>query len=147
MWWNKIFTAIAILTFLLHAACSEESNQIATPLNNDNLIGTWLLTEIKYPSNGNIIIVLPGDIGLSMTLKFFETKTGQMTKFEKGVTRIDIFMWNVLGPVVELVNGDGDWETLRCEFIESDLCIENRFETNEGNFVLASYVFEKEKDQ
>ncbi|MHA2278776.1 MAG: hypothetical protein ACXAC2_23605 [Candidatus Kariarchaeaceae archaeon] len=70
-----------------------------------------------------------------------------MAKFKKGATRIDIFMWNILGSVVELIDEDGDWEALRCEFIEGDLCIESGFETEGSNTVNATYVFEKEKDQ
>ncbi len=147
MHWKKLVLVMAILTFLLLIACSEESDQITTPqnnVNNDEIIGTWLLTEIQYPSGGNTITVLPENIGISMTLKFFDTKTGQMIKIENGSTNIDVFIWNNLGPVVEIIDDDGDWEMLRCEFIESNLHIEYGFETNEGNIVLASYVFEKE---
>ena len=147
MHWKKLVLVMAILTFLLLIACSEESNQITAPqnnINNDEIIGTWLLTEIQYPSGGNTITVLPENIGISMTLKFFDTKTGQMIKIENGSTNIDVFIWNNLGSVVEIIDDDGDWEMLRCEFIESNLHIEYGFETNEGNIVLASYVFEKE---
>ena len=147
MYWKKLAPVLASLTFLLLIACSEESDQIIVPqnnINNDEIIGTWLLTEIQYPSSGNTITVLPENNGISMTLKFFDTKTGQMIKFEKGSTNIDVFIWNNLGPVVEIIDEDGDWETLRCELIESNLHIEYGFETNEGNIVLASYVFEKE---
>jgi hypothetical protein len=148
MYWNKSVPALTIITFLFLIACSEESDLNTTPQNNLNndeeLIGTWMLTEIQYPSDGNTIKVLPGEFGLSMTLKFFDNKKGQMINIEKGSTRIDSFIWNILGPVVEIFNEDGDWETLRCEFIEGNLCIEHGFEPDEGNTVIALYVFSKE---
>ena len=147
MYRRKSVLVIASLTFLLLNACSEESNQITAPqnnVNNDEIIGTWVLTEIQYPSGGNTITVLPGNIGISMTLKFFDNKTGQLIKFENGSTNIDAFIWNNLGPDVEIIYENGQGEMLRCELIESNLHIEYGFETNEGNTVLASYVFEKE---
>jgi hypothetical protein len=150
MCWIKLVPVLTIFTFLFLTACSEESDLIITPQNdisNENkIIGTWLLTEIQYPSNGNTIKVLPGDFGISMTLKFFENKMGQMIRIEKGSTRVDVFTWNVLGPVVEVVDEDGDWETLRCEFIDGDLCIEHGFETLDGELVIATFVFEKKQD-
>jgi hypothetical protein len=79
-----------------------------------------------------------------MTLKFFDNKTGQLMQFENGSTNIDAFIWNNLGPDVEIIYENGQGEMLRCELIESNLHIEYGFETNEGNTVLASYVFEKE---
>ncbi len=147
MYWKKSVLVMAIFTFLLLIACSEESDQITAPqnnVNNDEIIGTWLLTEIRYPSGENTITVLPGNIGLSMTLKFFNNKTGQLIQFENGSTDIDVFIWNNLGTVVEIIYENGHEEMLRCELIESNLHIEYGFETNEGNTVLASFVFEKE---
>jgi hypothetical protein len=147
MYWKKLVLVMTNLTFLLHIACSEESDQITTPqnnVNNNEIIGTWILTEIQYQSGGNTITVLPENIGISMILKFFDTKTGQMIKIENGSTNIDVFIWNNLGQVIEIIDEDGDWEMLRCALIESNLHIEYGFETNEGNVVLASYVFEKE---
>ncbi len=147
MYRQKSVLFMATLTFLLLNACSEESNQITAPpnnVNNDEIIGTWVLTEIQYPSGGNTITVLPGNIGISMTLKFFDNKTGQLIQIENGSTDIDVFIWNNLGSDVEIVYENGHGEMLRCEFIESNLHIEYGFETNEGNTVLASYVFEKE---
>ena len=147
MYWKKLAPVLASLTFLLLIACSEESDQITTPqnnVNNDEIMGIWLLTEIQYPSGGNTITVLPENIGISMTLKFFDNKTGQLIKFENGSTDIDVFIWNNLGTVVEIIYENGHEELLRCELIESNLHIEYGFETNEGNTVLASFVFEKE---
>jgi len=147
MYRQKLVLAMAIFTFLLLIACSEESDQITTPqnnVNNDEIMGIWLLTEIQYPSGGNTITVLPENIGISMTLKFFDNKTGQLIKFENGSTDIDVFIWNNLGTVVEIIYENGHEELLRCELIESNLHIEYGFETNEGNIVLASFVFEKE---
>ena len=147
MYRRKSVLVIASLTFLLLNACSEESNQITAPqnnVNNDEIIGTWVLTEIQYPSGGNTITVLPGNIGISITLKFFDNKTGQLIQIENGSTDIDVFIWNNLGPDVEIIYENGQGEMLRCELIESNLHIEYGFETNEGNTVLASYVFEKE---
>ena len=147
MCWIKLVSAITILSFLSLTSCSEEGNQITTPqnnINNDEIIGTWLLAKIQYPSGGNTITVLPENNGLSMTLKFFDTKTGQIIKFENGATNNEVFIWNILGSVVEIIDKDGDWEPLRCELIESNLHIEYGFETNEGNIVLASYIFQKE---
>ena len=147
MYRQKLVLAMAIFTFLLLIACSEESDQFTTPqnnVNNDEIIGTWVLTEIQYPSGGNTITVLPENIGISMTLKFFDNKTGQLIKFENGSTNIDAFIWDNLGPDVEIIYENGQGEMLRCELIESNLHIEYGFETNEGNTVLASYVIEKE---
>jgi hypothetical protein len=148
MCWHKLVSVLTIITFICLTACSEESDLTTTPQNNLNIdeeiIGTWLLKEIQYQSNGNTIKVLPGDFGISMTLKFFDNKTGQMINIEKGSTRIDIFKWNILGSVVEIVDEDGDWEQLRCEFIEGNLCIEHGFETDEGLTVIASFVFQNE---
>ncbi len=147
MYWEKSVLVIASLTFLLLIACSEESDQITTPqnnVNNNEIIGIWILTEIQYPSGGNTITVLPENIGISMTIKFFDNKTGQLIQFENGSTDIDAFIWNNLGPDVEIIYENGHEEMLRCELIESNLHIEYGFETNEGNTVLASYVFEKE---
>jgi len=147
MYRQKLVLAMAIFTFFLLIACSEESNQITAPqnnVNNDEIMGTWLLTEIQYPSEGNTITVLPENIGISMTLKFFDNKSGQLIKFENGSTDMDAFIWNNLGTVVEIIYENGHEEMLRCELIESNLHIEYGFETNEGNIVLASFVFEKE---
>jgi hypothetical protein len=147
MYRQKLVLVMAIFTFLLLIACSEESNQITAPqnnVNNDEIIGTWLLAEIQYPSGGNTITVLPENIGISMTLKFFDNKSGQLIKFENGSTDMDAFIWNNLGTVVEIIYENGHEEMLRCELIESNLHIEYGFETNEGNTVLASFVFEKE---
>lgn len=147
MYFEKIIPVITILIFLLLIACSKESDQISAPqnnINNDEIIGTWLLTEIQYPSGGNTITVLPENNGISMILKFFDNKTGQMTKFENGSTIIDVFIWNMLGSIVEIVDEDGDWEPLRCELIKRNLHIGYGFETNEGNIVLASYIFQKQ---
>ena len=147
MYRQKLVLAMAIFTFLLLIACSEESDQITTPqnnINNDEIMGIWLLTEIQYPTGGNTITVLPENIGISMTLKFFDNKTGQLIKFENGSTDIDVFIWNNFGTVVEIIYENGHEELLRCELIESNLHIEYGFETNEGNIVLASFVFEKE---
>lgn len=147
MYREKSVLIIASLTFLLLIACSEKSDQITTPQNNvsnDDIIGTWVLTEIQYPSGGNTITVLPENIGISMTLKFFDNKTGQLIQFENGSTNIDAFIWNNLGSDVEIIYENGQGEMLRCELIESNLHIEYGFETNEGNIVLASFVFEKE---
>jgi hypothetical protein len=148
MYRQKLVLAMATLTFLLLIACSEESDQITTSpnnVNNDDIIGTWLLAEIQYPSGGNTITVLPENIGISMTLKFFDNKTGQLIQFENGSSDIDVFIWNNLGPDVEIVYENGHGEMLRCEFIESNLHIEYGFETNDGSTVLASFVFEKEE--
>ena len=147
MYRQKLVLAMAIFTFLLLIACSEESDQITTPqnnINNDEIMGIWLLTEIQYPTGGNTITVLPENIVISMTLKFFDNKTGQLIKFENGSTDIDVFIWNNLGSDVEIIYENGHGEMLRCALIESNLHIEYGFETNEGNIVLASFVFEKE---
>ena len=147
MYRQKLVLVMTIFTFLLLIACSEESDQITTPqnnINNDEIMGIWLLTEIQYPTGGNTITVLPENIGISMTLKFFDNKTGQLIKFENGSTDIDVFIWNNLGTVVEIIYENGHEELLRCELIESNLLIEYGFETNEGNIVLALFVFEKE---
>ena len=147
MYRQKLVLVMTIFTFLLLIACSEKSNQITAPqnnVNNDEIMGTWLLTEIQYPSEGNTITVLPENIGISMTLKFFDNKSGQLIKFENGSTDMDAFIWNNLGTVVEIIYENGHEEMLRCELIESNLHIEYGFETNEGNTVLASFVFEKE---
>ena len=111
MCWIKLVSAITIIFFLSLTACSEEGYQITAPqnnINNDEIIGIWSLTEIQYPSSGNTITVLPENIGISMTIKFFDTKTGQMTKFENGSTSIDVFIWNILRSVVEIIDEDGD---------------------------------------
>ena len=147
MYLEKSVLIMASLTFLLLIACSKESDQLTTPQNNvsnDDIIGTWVLTEIQYPSGGNTITVLPENIGISITLKFFDNKTGQLIEFENGSTDIDVFIWNNFGTAIEIIYENGHGEMLRCELIESNLHIEYGFETNEGNIVLASFVFEKE---
>lgn len=144
---KKLLLNIIAFILLIFTACSNEGNQITESqnnINNDDIIGTWLLKEIKYPTGENEITVLPENTGLSMTLKFFDTKTGQMIKMERGSTDIDDFSWNILGSVVEIIDDDGDWESLRCKFANSKLCIEYGFETEEDRMVLASYVFEKD---
>ena len=147
MYLEKSVLIMTSLTFLLLIACSKESDQLTTPQNNvsnDDIIGTWVLTEIQYPSGGNTITVLPENIGISITLKFFDNKTGQLIEFENGSTDIDVFIWNNFGTAIEIIYENGHGEMLRCELIESNLHIEYGFETNEGNIVLASFVFEKE---
>jgi hypothetical protein len=138
---------IIIFIFLVFTSCTKESDQITESqnvINNNDIIGTWLLKEIKYPSGENEITVLPENTGISMTIKFFETKTGQMITIEKGSTHIDDFTWNILGGVIEVIDDDGDWEPLRCKLIKGNLQIEYGFKTSEDQIVLASYVFKKE---
>ncbi len=120
MYRQKLVLVMAIFTFLLLIACAEESNQITTPqnnVNNDEIMGTWFLTEIQYPSEGNTITVLPENIGISMTIKFFDNKTGQLIQFENGSTDIDVFIWNNLGTVLEIFYENGHEELLRCALI------------------------------
>ncbi|MGB5849517.1 MAG: hypothetical protein WBH40_13575 [Ignavibacteriaceae bacterium] len=150
MYRRKLVSVIVILIFFLVIACTEKSVQITAPLNNinnDEIIGTWVLTKIRYQSGGNNITVLPEQNGISMTLKFFDTNTGQMTKFENGSTNIDVFIWNKLGSVVEIIDEDSNWETLKCELCENILLLEYGFEIEEGEIVLASFVFEKDRQK
>ena len=145
--YNRKFLLIIILILLLIPACSKDSNQITESNNNINsndIIGTWLLKEIKYPSGENEITVLPENEGISMTIKFFESKTGQMITSERGSTDIDDFTWNILGSVIEIIYNNGGWESLRCRLIKGSLQIEYGFETAEDQMVLASYVFDKQ---
>ncbi|MEJ2506352.1 MAG: lipocalin family protein [Ignavibacteriaceae bacterium] len=147
MFGKKFLLNIITFIFLIIVACSDESDQITKSqdsISNEDIIGTWQLREIKYPSGENEITVLPENEGISMTLKFFDTKTGQMITIENGSTDIDNFTWNILGTVVEIIYDNGDWEPLRCRLIKGDLQIEYGFETNENNMVLASYIFDKE---
>ena len=147
MFGKKFLLNIITFIFLIIVACSDESDQITKSqdsISNEDIIGTWRLREIKYPSGENEITVLPENEGISMTLKFFDTKTGQMITIENGSTDIDNFTWNILGTVVEIIYDNGDWEPLRCRLIKGDLQIEYGFETNEDNMVLASYIFDKE---
>ncbi|MEJ2494729.1 MAG: lipocalin family protein [Ignavibacteriaceae bacterium] len=147
MFGKKFLLNIITFIFLIIVACSDESDQITKSqdsISNEDIIGTWQLREIKYPSGENEITVLPENEGISMTLKFFDTKTGQMITIENGSTDIDNFTWNILGTVVEIIYDNGDWEPLRCRLIKGDLQIEYGFETNEDNMVLASYIFDKE---
>ena len=147
MFGKKFLLNIITFIFLVIVACSDESDQITKSqdsISNEDIIGTWQLREIKYPSGENEITVLPENEGISMTLKFFDTKTGQMITIENGSTDIDNFTWNILGTVVEIIYDNGDWEPLRCRLIKGDLQIEYGFETNEDNMVLASYIFDKE---
>ena len=147
MFGKKFLLNIITFIFLIIVACSDESDQITKSqdsISNEDIIGTWQLREIKYPSGENEITVLPENEGISMTLKFFDTKTGQMITIENGSTDIDNFTWNILGTVVEIIYNNGNWEPLRCRLIKGDLQIEYGFETNEDNMVLASYIFDKE---
>ena len=147
MFGKKFLLNIITFIFLIIVACSDESDQITKSqdsISNEDIIGTWQLREIKYPSGENEITVLPENEGISMTLKFFDTKTGQMITIENGSTDIDNFRWNILGTVVEIIYDNGNWEPLRCRLIKGDLQIEYGFETNEDNMVLASYIFDKE---
>ena len=147
MFGKKFLLNIITFIFLIIVACSDESDQITKSqdsISNEDIIGTWQLREIKYPSGENEITVLPENEGISMTLKFFDTKTGQMITIENGSTDIDNFTWNILGTVVEIIYDNGNWEPLRCRLIKGDLQIEYGFETNEDNMVLASYIFDKE---
>jgi hypothetical protein len=147
MFGKKFLLNIITFIFLIIVACSDESDQITKSqdsISNEDIIGTWQLREIKYPSGENEITVLPENEGISMTLKFFDTKTGQMITIENGSTDIDNFTWNILGTVVEIIYDNGDWEPLRCRLIKGDLQIEYGFEPNEDNMVLASYIFDKE---
>lgn len=147
MYLYKILFVIQILIFLFFSACSEKNDSVTSSqniLSYDEVIGTWLLVEINYPSNGNTVTVTPSNIGLSMTLKFFDTKSGQIISIENGSARVDDFYWNISGSVVEIIDDEGKWESLRCNFSEGKLCIEYGFEPSEGNLVLASFVFEKD---
>ncbi|MCG6960464.1 hypothetical protein LJE82_11295, partial [bacterium BMS3Abin03] len=79
MFGKKFLLNIITFIFLVIVACSDESDQITKSqdsISTEDIIGTWQLREIKYPSGENEITVLPENEGISMTLKFFDTKTG-----------------------------------------------------------------------
>jgi len=147
---KKILGLFALLFITLTTiTCSDESNSVMTlgeSLSNSDIIGTWFLTEIRYDSSGNNIIVTPGDGVYSHTLKFWENKQGQIISFNSGGAKVQNIHWNIQGKVIILISDDNNSaEYLHCEFVDPCLCFEYAYTTFAGDQVLAVYAFTKDE--
>ena len=145
-----MFTKIVLASLVVFVliACSDEVETINGPGNSispDDIVGIWILSEINYLQGDSLIIRYPEEDTIAITFKFWENKTGQMLQFEKGVTHIENYQWSVNGNSIVFIWENGDVENIQCHRTVLTLCLEYSFTTSDGEIVLATYVFTKEK--
>ena len=137
---------VMVLGFLL-VNCSSEVENINGPANSishDDIVGIWSLSEINYSQGDSLVVRYPEDDAISITFKFWKDNTGQMLQFQKGVTDIHDFQWNVRSNSIVLTWDKGEVEYIKCHLIEETLCLEYSYETSTGVIVLATYIFMQE---
>ena len=140
--------AIFLFITLEMMACTDEADSVVTTnetISNNDIVGTWFLTEISYDSSGVNISVSPTVGSYSLTLKFWENKQGQIISYDSGVTKVQNINWNIQGNVIIFISENNDEEYIRCEFIDQHLCLNYAYTTLAGNQVLALYIFTKEE--
>ena len=139
---------IFLFITLVMMACTDEADSVVTTnetLSNNDIVGTWILTEISYDSSGVNISLSPATVAYSLTLKFWENKQGQILSFDSGGTRVQNINWYIQGNVIILNSDNKDEEYIRCEFIDQRLCLKYAYTTLAGEQVLALYIFAKEE--
>ncbi|MGB5849407.1 MAG: lipocalin family protein [Ignavibacteriaceae bacterium] len=140
--------AIFLFITLTMMACTDEADSVVTTnetISNNDIEGTWFLTEISYDSSGVNISVSPVVVAYSLTLKFWENKQGQIISFDSGGTKVQNINWYIQGNVIILNSDNEDEEYIRCEFIDQHLCLKYAYTTLAGDQVLALYIFTKEE--
>ena len=140
--------AIFLFITLVMMACTDEADSVVTTnetISNNDIVGTWLLTEISYDSSGVNISLSPAVVAYSLTLKFWENKQGQIISFDSGRTKVQNINWYIQGNVIILNSDNGDEEYIRCDFIDQRLCLKYAYTTLAGDQVLALYIFTKEE--
>lgn len=140
--------AIFLFITLVMMACTDEADSVVTTnetISNNDIVGTWLLTEISYDSSGVNISLSPAVVAYSLTLKFWENKQGQIISFDSGGTKVQNINWYIQGNVIILNSDNGDEEYIRCDFIDQRLCLKYAYTTLAGDQVLALYIFTKEE--
>ena len=142
----KNFLLVSLAGFIL-IACSDEVETINGPtdsISHDDIVGTWSLSEINYSQGDSLVVRYPEDDAISITFKFWMDNTGQILEFNKGVTDIHDFQWNVRSNSIVLTWDLGEVEYIKCHLIEETLCLEYSYETSTGVIVLATYIFMQE---
>jgi hypothetical protein len=140
--------AFFLFITLVMMACTDEADSVVTTnetISNNDIEGTWFLTEISYDSSGVNISVSPVVVAYSLTLKFWENKQGQIISFDSGGTKVQNINWYIQGNVIILNSDNEDEEYIRCEFIDQHLCLKYAYTTLAGDQVLALYIFTKEE--
>ena len=140
--------AIFLFITLVMMACTDEADSVVTTnetISNNDIVGTWFLTEISYDSSGVNISVSPTVGSYSLTLKFWENKQGQIISFDSGGTKVQNINWYIQGNVIILNSDNEDEEYIRCEFIDQRLCLKYAYTTLAGDQVLALYIFTMEE--
>jgi hypothetical protein len=140
--------AIFLFITLVMMACTDEADSVVTTnetISNNDIVGTWFLTEISYDSSGVNISVSPTVGSYSLTLKFWENKQGQIISFDSGGTKVQNINWYIQGNVIILNSENNNEEYIRCEFIDQCLCLRYAYTTLAGDQVPALYIFTKEE--
>jgi hypothetical protein len=140
--------AIFLFITLVMMACTDEADSVVTTnesLSNNDIVGTWVLTEISYDSSGVNISLSPAVVAYSLTLKFWENKQGQILSFDSGETTVQNINWYIQGNVIIFISENNDEEYIRCEFIDQHLYLNYAYTTLAGEQVLALYIFAKEE--
>ena len=140
--------AIFLFITLVMMACTDEADSVVTTnetISNNDIVGTWFLTEISYDSSGVNISVSPTVGSYSLTLKFWENKQGQIISFDSGGTKVQNINWYIQGNVIILNSDNNNEEYIRCEFNDQRLCLKYAYTTLAGEQVLALYIFTREE--
>ena len=140
--------AIFLFITLVMIACTDEADSVVTTnetISNNDIVGTWFLTEISYDSSGVNISVSPAVVAYSLTLKFWENKQGQILSFDSGGAKVQNINWYIQGNVIIFISENNEEEYIRCEFIDQHLCLNYAYTTLAGEQVLALYIFTKEE--
>jgi len=140
--------AFFLFITLVMMACTDEADSVVTTnetISNNDIVGTWFLTEISYDSSGVNISVSPTVGSYSLTLKFWENKQGQIISFDSGGTKVQNINWYIQGNVIILNLDNEDEEYIRSEFIDQRLCLKYAYTTLAGDQELALYIFTREE--
>jgi len=156
--------AFFLFITIVMMACTDEADSVVATnetISNNDIVGTWFLTEISYDSSGVNISLSPGvatysltlvnisvspTVGsYSLTLKFWENKQGQIISFDSGGTKVQNINWYIQGNVIILNLDNEDEEYIRSEFIDQRLCLKYAYTTLAGDQELALYIFTREE--
>jgi len=140
--------AFFLFITIVMMACTDEADSVVTTnetISNNDIVGTWFLTEISYDSSGVNISVSPTVGSYSLTLKFWENKQGQIISFDSGGTKVQNINWYIQGNVIILNLDNEDEEYIRSEFIDQRLCLKYAYTTLAGDQELALYIFTREE--
>lgn len=100
---KKILILIVFMSFF--TSCKKDSsNPVAT---ENDIVGTWVLTNISGITSQGSITILPSLVGISMTMVFKSDKTATLTMVQEGQTTNSSYNWSTLNGYISFTPTSG----------------------------------------